>query len=256
VTNSVSINAPVSGTVGAPLFITGSVTPAADTVSVQLAQQNTTLPTGAWVSAAPASGNFGGTLTPPAPGTWYAWAYDQVTGASAVSSAISVPNPATAYVPLSIQQVADLLGTGAAGETPDELQTAAAATDADTAMVAQSGKTLFGQPFSAIWTWIQSHLPGYLMPQVTYAVAGTVPLDSSAHNQRIVLITAAGVTIQPLLSSLSNGFACDVINASSSTVALSGITTTTGASIIASGGIARLLTATPPGGALTVYAKL
>jgi hypothetical protein len=214
------------------------------------------LPTGPWYGAQTSNGVFTGALMPVAAGGWYVWAYDPVTGAQAVSDAILVGGTGGTVVPVPTTIVASLLGGSAAGDTPDELTTAATALDSDTALVAQGGKTLFAQPFSAIWTWIQSHLPGYLMPQVTISVAGTVALDSSAHNQRVLLITVSGVTIQPLLSSMGSGFACDVVNASGSTVALSGITTTTGAGTIAAGGIARLLSATPPGGAVTVFARL
>jgi hypothetical protein len=99
-------------------------------------------------------------------------------------------------------------------------------------------------------------LPGYLLPQVTVAAAGTVQLDNSAHNQRLLLVTGSGVTIMPLASSMGPGFVCDVINASGSGVALSGMMTSTGAGSIAAGGIARIYAATPPGGSLVVYAKL
>jgi hypothetical protein len=206
-----------------------------------------------------AAGTFAGVVEIVAPGTWYVWGYDPINGASAVSSAITVPAAALNYVegiPESTSIVASLLGGSAAGETPDQLATAAAAADTDTALVAQGGKTLFAQSFSAIWAWIQGHLPGYLLPQVTIAVAGTVQLDNSAHNQRLLLVTVSGVTIMPLASSMGPGFVCDVINASGSSVTLSGMTTNTGAGSIAAAGIARIFAATPPGGSLTVYAKL
>jgi hypothetical protein len=258
-TNSVTVSAPATGVVGSALAVSGIITPVMDVVSIQLDQQNATLPTGPWMAATTANGTFAGTLTPPAAGTWYAWAYDQITGVSAVSVAIIVPGVVLASVPavpLSVQQAESLLGVAAAGETPDELNAAGAASDTDTALVSQSGKILYAQPFAAIWTWIQGHLPGYLMPQVTVAIAGTVQLDNSAYNQRVVLITASGVTIAPLIPSMGPGFACDVINASGAIVTLSGITTDTGAGSIAAGGVARILAATSPGGSLAVYAKL
>jgi hypothetical protein len=255
-TNAVTVLAPAVGSVGVFLSVTGTVSPIADAVQLQLASQNTTLPIGAWVGAQVSNGLFTGFLMPVAAGTWYVWAYDAVTGAQAVSEAVAVGGTGGMVVPIPTSLVASLLGGAAAGETPDALSVAAAASDTDTALVAQSGKTLFAQPFSAVWSWIQNHLPGYLLPQVTISSAGAVQLDNSAHNQRVLLITAAGVTITPLATSLGPGFACDVINGSGATVALSGITTDTGASMIAAGGIARLMAAAPPGGALTVYAKL
>lgn len=258
-TNVITITVPAAASVGVAFPVAGTVSPAGHTVQVQLDTQNTTLPTGPWAAATTAAGTFAGVVEIVAPGTWYVWGYDPISGASAVSSVITVPMPGLSYVegvPVSTSVVASLLGGSAAGETPDELTTAAAAADTDTALVAQGGKTLFAQPFSGIWAWIQGHLPGYLLPQVTVAAAGTVQLDNSAHNQRVLLIAADGVTIMPLASSMGPGFVCDVINASGSTVALSGITTSTGADSIAAGGIARILAATPPGESLVVYAKL
>jgi hypothetical protein len=258
-TNAITITAPAVASVGVAFPVAGTVSPTSDTVQVQLATQDTTLPTGAWEAATTAAGTFAGVVEIVAPGTWYVWGYDPISGASGVSSAITAPVAGLNYVegiPVSTSIVASLLGGSAAGETPDELTIAAAAADTDTALVAQGGKTLFAQPFSAIWAWIQGHLPGYLLPQITVAATGTVQLDNSAHNQRVLLITADDVTIMPLVSSMGPGFVCDVINASGSTVALSGITTSTGAGSIAAGGIARILAATPPGGSLVVYAKL
>jgi hypothetical protein len=254
--NSVTVSAPASGTVGAFLAITGTVSPGGDAVQLQLSNQNATLPSGPWYGAQATGGVFTSVLLSVAVGTWYVWAYDPVTGAQAVSGAIVVGSSGQATVPIPTSIVASLLGGSAAGDTPDELTAAAAASDGDTALVAQGGKTVFAQPFSAIWSWIQGHLPGYQLPQVTISAAGTVNLDSSAHNQSVLLVTASGVTIMPHLVSLGPGFVCDVINASGAPVALSGIATDTGASAIAAGGIARMLAVTPPGGTLTVYAKL
>ncbi len=254
--NSITVSAPASGTVGAFLAIAGTVYPEADTVQLQLSNQNATLPSGAWYGAQAAAGLFTSLLLPVAAGTWYVWAYDPVTGVQAVSSAILVGSTGQSLVPIPTSIVASLLGGSAAGETPDQLTPAAAASDTDTALVAQGGKTLFAQPFSAIWTWIQNHLAGYLLPQVTVSIPGGVQLDNSAHNQRVILITATGVTLMPLTASLGPGFACDVINASGSTVALSAITTDSGASTIAVGGIVRIFAVNSPGGTLTVYAKL
>ncbi len=255
---SVTVTAPSTGAVGQMFMITGTVSPAGDTVQLQLSSQNTTIPAGGWFNAQVVGGAFTGNLLPVAPGVWYVWAYDPVTGAQGVSGAVIVATPGLSMVPavpIPTSIVASLLGGSAAGDTPDELPAAAAASDSDSALVAQSGKEVLAQPFSAIWTWIQSHLPGYLKPQVTISQAGSVALDASAHNQRVMLITASGVTITPLLASMSAGFSCDVINASGATVALSGITTDSGASSIAVGGIARLLAATV-NGTVTVFAKL
>jgi hypothetical protein len=227
-------------------------------VQIQLSNQNITLPSGPWVSATTAAGAYAGVLTPVAAGTWYVWVYDPTTGLSAVSSAVSVPSaalPLVPSVPVGTSQAASLLGGSAAGVTPDLLSAAGAATDGDTAMVAQSSKVLFAQPFSAIWTWITTHLLGYLLPVVQVTAAGTVLLNNAVHNQRILQITASGVTISPNTTSLGAGFVCDVINDSGSTVALSGMTVSTGASVIAAGSGARIL-GRSVSGTVTLFVKL
>lgn len=119
-TNSISVNAPATGTVNVALAISGTVSPAPDIVSLQLAQQNITLPTGAWTSATTQNGTFAGTLVPPASGNWYVWAWDQATGLSSVSDAVAVPNPALTLVPavpIPNSQVAVLIAGPLEGET-------------------------------------------------------------------------------------------------------------------------------------------
>jgi hypothetical protein len=256
-TNAVTISAPATGAVGQGLAITGTVVPATDTVSVILSQQNTTLPAGPYEFATTANGGtYAGVLEPVAAGTWYAWAWDQATGLSAVSGAITVPNaglPLVPSVPINLSVVASLLGGTAAGETPDELAQAAAVASTDTAIVAQSGKVLFQQPFSAIWTWITGLLPTYLRPQVT--VTANVNITNSAHSGRTLVVTASGITLTALIPSLGAGFTCDVINASGSPVTLAGMTTTTGGTSIPAGGIARLF-GVSVAGTVTLWAEL
>jgi hypothetical protein len=239
-TNFLTVSVVGAGMVGATLAVTGTVSPAGDTV--QLSTGAATLPTGAWTTATSANGTFATTLTPVAAGTWYVWAYDPVTGAQAVSGAVTVASPAlqiVAALPIPTAVVASLLGGSAAGETPDELPAAAPPAGSDTALVAQSGKAILAQPFSAIAEWLAAQLPGFLIPSVP--VTGSVALESVVHNQRILVVEAAGVTLSPLLTSLGDGFACTVINASGATVALSGMTSSTGATQIAIGAVARIL---------------
>jgi hypothetical protein len=241
-TNSVTVLVPSTGSVGQDLAVSGTVSPAADVVTLALSQQNATLPSGPFVAATTTSGAYAGTVTPIAPGTWYVWALDPTTGISAVSSAISVPNPAlplVAAVPITTQQGASLLGGSAAGETPDELPSAAPASDTDTAIVAQSGKTLLAQTFAAIWTWIQGKLPSYLLPQV--AITSSTALSFLSHNGRILVIEATGVTLSVNAGAMNAGFACDVVNASSGTVTLSGITRSAGGTTIPAGGQGRIV---------------
>jgi hypothetical protein len=98
VTASIVVSAPASGAAGAGLNITGTVSPVADAVNVQLATQNTVAPTSGWTAATSSDGSFTSSLIPAAGGTYYAWAQDADTGLSAVSSAIVVAAaPALVY---------------------------------------------------------------------------------------------------------------------------------------------------------------
>jgi hypothetical protein len=85
-----SVSAPATGAAEVALTVTGTVSPAADAVNVQLATQNTVVPTSGWTPATNTAGNFTVALTPDAGGTYFAWAQDATTGLSAVSSAITV----------------------------------------------------------------------------------------------------------------------------------------------------------------------
>jgi hypothetical protein len=87
---SLTVTAPGTGTAGTALVVTGSVSPAADTVNVQLSTQNATAPTSGWSPAVNTAGNFTLSVTPAAAGTYYAWAQDPATGLTAVSAAITV----------------------------------------------------------------------------------------------------------------------------------------------------------------------
>jgi hypothetical protein len=86
----ISVTAPATGTAGASLSVSGTVSPAADNVNVQLATQNGAVPSSGWTAASNVGGSFSATLTPAAAGTYYVWAQDPATGISAVSSAITV----------------------------------------------------------------------------------------------------------------------------------------------------------------------
>jgi|GEM_PF-1463804 hypothetical protein len=87
---SISVSAPVSGSAGSPLTVTGSVTPAADTVNIMLSTQNSTAPTSGWIAAINTAGSFSASLTPAVGGTYYVWAQDAASGLTTVSSAIGV----------------------------------------------------------------------------------------------------------------------------------------------------------------------
>lgn len=98
VTAALSVTAPPTTAMGSLLTVSGTVSPAADSVNVQLSSQNSTAPTSGWMAATNNSGNFSAALTPAASGTYYAWAQDPATGITAVSSAITVAAaPALTY---------------------------------------------------------------------------------------------------------------------------------------------------------------
>jgi len=87
---SLSVTAPGTGAAGTALMVTGTVSPASDTVNVQLAGQNTVAPTSGWTGATNTAGSFTGALTPASGGTYYVWAQDATSGITAVSAAIAV----------------------------------------------------------------------------------------------------------------------------------------------------------------------
>ncbi|EKM99079.1 hypothetical protein, partial [Acidocella sp. MX-AZ02] len=91
---SLTISAPVSGTAGSALNVSGAVTPVGDAVNIQLTTSNSTAPTSGWVAAANNAGVISGALTSGAVGTYYAWAQDPSSGLTAVSSAIAVTEAA------------------------------------------------------------------------------------------------------------------------------------------------------------------
>lgn len=94
VSATLTIAVPATATAGTAITLTGTVSPAADAVNMQLSAQNTTAPTSGWVGAVNTNGSFTVSLTPAAAGTLYAWAQDPVSGITAVSSAIAVTAPA------------------------------------------------------------------------------------------------------------------------------------------------------------------
>jgi hypothetical protein len=95
---SLSISAPATGAAGVAMVVSGTVSPAADSVNVQLSAQNGVAPSSGWVAATMSGGAYSAAVTPGASGTYYAWAEDPVTGVTAVSAAIAVTAvPALAY---------------------------------------------------------------------------------------------------------------------------------------------------------------
>ncbi len=87
---SLTLAVPATATAGTAITITGTVSPVADVVNLQLSTQNTIAPQTGWSASVNNNGNFSISLTPSAAGTVYAWAQDPVSGVAAVSSAITV----------------------------------------------------------------------------------------------------------------------------------------------------------------------
>lgn len=216
VSNSLAVTAPPVAELGDAVLVIGAVSPAGHTVQIALSASGTTAPTEGWAQAVTNGSLFAGLITPEADGTYYAWASDLSTSITAASGSIVVSGTIT---------IPD-------GVTPNLLSAAGAVSDTDTALVAQGGANVLAQPFSAIWTWMQGKLPGYIMPQVT--ISESVALDNSAHNGRLLVVDAAGVTISAS-GSMGAGFSCKVLNDSGGTITLSGITRSAGGSTVPAG---------------------
>lgn len=105
---TLSVVVPANATAQSAVVVTGTISPSADAVNVQLANQNKVAPSGGWTAAANAGANFTATLTPPSAGTYFVWAQDAVSGLTAVSAAMlvaaapgvsyGVNNPGQSYV--------------------------------------------------------------------------------------------------------------------------------------------------------------
>lgn len=137
------------------------------------------------------------------------------------------------------------------GQTIDEVQEAASASDTDTCLVGQNGNVMVRQTFAAIWAWLNAKLAGYQMP--TAELATNTTLSAAAHNGRL-LICSQPVTVTPAPAAMGNGFCCTLINLSSGNVTLgSGISTSSGNASLPVGQAATLTCATYSGGTF-VYA--
>jgi len=137
------------------------------------------------------------------------------------------------------------------GETIEQAQAAAAASDADTFLVAQGGNVLLCQTLAAVWVWLKSKLPSYQLPTLELTLNTT--LSAAVHNGR-VLICSQPITVAPASTNMGNGFTCYLINVSSGNITLGcGITTSSGTSTLAPGQAATLMCVTYSGGTL-VYA--
>jgi hypothetical protein len=137
------------------------------------------------------------------------------------------------------------------GKTVDQAPVAAAASDTDTFLVAQSGNVMLAQTLAAVWVWLSSKLSGYLLPMLE--LTSDTVLNETTHNGHI-LICREAITISTEATNLSNGFRCELINVSSGSIALgSGITTSCGISSLGPGQAATLTCVIYSGGTL-IYA--
>ena len=161
-------------------------------------------------------------LPPPAPGN--------ETAALAATDYVAVnQNGADGWI-----TYANLLN----GQTIDQAEPAAAATDTDAFFVAQGGDVLVRQVFSAVWAYIETKLTGFRRP-VRELVADTV-LDATAHNNA-VLVCSKPLSLSANFANMGSGFACDVLNLSAGPVIMgTGITVGSGASALPAGAAARL----------------
>ncbi len=137
------------------------------------------------------------------------------------------------------------------GQTIDQAQAAAAASDTDTFLVAQGENVMLCQTLAAVWVWLSSQLPSYQLP--TLELTTDTTLSAAVHNGR-VLICSQPITVTPASTNMGSGFTCSLINVSAGDIALgSGITTSSGNSILAPSQAATLTCVTYSGGTL-VYA--
>ncbi len=105
------------------------------------------------------------------------------------------------------------------GLTIDQASAAAAASDADTLWVAQSGNTMVRQNFSALWQWVINKMPAYKPPVIE--VSQDLTLDVTNHNGR-VLLCKAPIRLTAIPANMGSGFHCEVINLSTGMVLLEG----------------------------------
>jgi hypothetical protein len=134
------------------------------------------------------------------------------------------------------------------GQTIDQLPAAAAVSDGDEILVAQSGNSLSVQSFGAVWSYIQNKLPS-VQEQVVELTANTV-LDSTQHNNRI-LVASAPITLTANFENMGSGFSCTLINLAPGVVTMgTGITSGSGSTSLPPGAATTLLGVSYSGGSL------
>ena len=141
------------------------------------------------------------------------------------------------------------------GETIDQLTAASAVADNDTFMTGQGGgSTLTKQTAAALAAYLFLKLPGYKPPVQELTASAT--LDAT-YNGKILVISAAGVTLNPSPTLMGNGFKADVVVVGSGSVVFgSGFITSTGGTTLAAPGHAGIYGITYGSGTTIAFADM
>jgi hypothetical protein len=138
------------------------------------------------------------------------------------------------------------------GETVDQLQPAAIATDTDSLAVDQGGSSLVRQTMAAVWSYIEDKLP--IATQRVVELTTNTVLDATAHNDAI-LVCSQPLTLSANFANMGSGFACEVLNLSSGVVTMgTGITVGSGVPGLPTMMAARLVAVTYSGGNVVFWA--
>jgi len=138
------------------------------------------------------------------------------------------------------------------GETVDQLQPAAIATDTDSLAVDQGGSSLVRQTMAAVWSYIEDKLP--IATQRVVELTTNTVLDATAHNDAI-LVCSQPLTLSANFANMGSGFACEVLNLSSGEVTMgTGITVGSGVPGLPTMMAARLVAVTYSGGNVVFWA--
>ena len=151
----------------------------------------------------------------------------------------SVGSTDTVPIGQSGTTVAVTVATLLNAETIDVLSASGAASDTDTLLTGQGTNVLTRQTLAALWTWVTSHIPGYKVPVLE--VTANLTVDAT-YNGKILVVTAAGVTISPNYTLMGAGFECEIVTSGSGTVVWGGgVTATNGGSGLPVGAYAKFV---------------
>jgi len=140
------------------------------------------------------------------------------------------------------------------GQTIDQLPAAGPASDSDELLVAQGGNTLSTQSFGAIWTYVQNKFP--TVQQGVVELTGNTVLDSTAHNNRI-LVASAALTLTANFANMGPGFSCTLINLAPGAITMgAGITSGSGSTTLPPGASTTLQGLSYSGGSLVWWSGI